>query len=119
VKHPWEDILLNMVLLAKAMVPGAIGAAVSVAVQQGLTWLQRFVQFTVGLVVGHYAGAAATELLGFEGILRDAVMLVAGLAAFETAKALRTSFADVAREAPKKAFDWWLKKWDTIFPSKK
>lgn len=99
-----------------SILPGALGAAVAVAVQKGLTWLQRFVQLTVGIIVSYFAGEAAAELIGASGVLKNAIGFTAGIAAFETAKALRTSFAEVAQTAPKQAWEWWLKRWDSWFP---
>lgn len=118
-KEALAEALAQTAVLLKALVPGALGAAVAVAVQNGLTWVQRFIQLAVGIIVSYYAGAAAGVLLGAEEPLQSAIGFVAGLAAFETAKALRVSFAEVAKTAPKQAWDWWLKSWSTWFGPKK
>lgn len=108
------ELLDPLLAAAKALVPGALGATVAVAVQKALTWTQRFVQIAVGIIVSYYAGEAAGTF-GAEGALKNAIGFVAGLAAFETAKALRVSIAEVARTAPKQAWDWWLSRWDSWF----
>lgn len=118
-KDNLSDVAHQLLTFSKTLVPGALGAAVAVAVQQGLTWLQRFVQLVVGIVVSYYAGEAAAQIAGAEGVLKNAIGFTAGVAAFETAKALRTSIAEVAKSAPKQAWDWWLKKWDLWFGTKK
>lgn len=114
-----HDAALSALTLAKALVPGALGAAVAVAVQTALTWTQRFVQIAVGIIVSYYAGEAGAALLGAEGVVKNAIGFTAGVGAFETAKALRVSIAEVARTAPKQAWDWWLARWDSWFPKKK
>lgn len=103
-----HDAALGALTLAKALVPGALGAAVAVAVQTSLTWVQRFVQLAVGIVVSYYAGEAAAHLMGAEGATKNAIGFTAGVGAFETAKALRTSIGDVARTAPKQVWEWLL-----------
>jgi hypothetical protein len=108
VKEQLHDALAGALVFAKALVPGALGAAVAVAVQTTLTWTQRFVQIAVGIIVSYYAGEAAAVLMGAEGVLKNAIGFTAGVGAFETAKALRTSIAEVARTAPKQAWEWWL-----------
>lgn len=113
-----HEAAAGALLAAKTLVPGALGAAVAVAVQTSLTWAQRFVQLAVGIVVSYYAGEAGAALMGAEGVVKNAIGFTAGVGAFETAKALRTSLADVARTAPKQAWDWWLARWDGIFPKK-
>lgn len=109
------DLLAPFMLLAKALVPGAFGAAVAVAVQSGLTWAQRFLQFAVGIVVSYYAGQAAASLLGVDDVVQNAIGFTAGIAAFETVKALRTSIAQVAKDAPKQVWDYFV----SWFPKKK
>lgn len=118
-KNSLPELLQHLAAISVSLLPGAFGAAVAVAVQQGLTWLQRFVQLAVGIVVSYYAGAAVVELFDAGDGMRNAIGFVAGIAAFETAKALRTSFSEVAKTAPKQVWDWWLTRWDTWFPPKK
>lgn len=118
-KEHFHETLAGVLIFAKALVPGALGAAVAVAVQTTLTWTQRFVQIAVGIIVSYYAGEAGSALLGAEGVVKNAIGFTAGVGAFETAKALRVSIADVARTAPKQAWDWWLGRWDSWFPRKK
>ena len=118
-KHTLAEILAPLMLLAKAMVPGALGAAVAVAVQSGLTWTQRFLQLAVGIIVSYYAGEASTALFDVEDVVRNAIGFTAGIAAFETVKSLRVSIAEVAKTAPKQAWDWWLSQWDRFLGPKK
>lgn len=113
------EVVAPIVPVLQALVPGAFGAAVAVAVQRGLTWLQRFVQLAVGIVVSYYAGEAASSLFGFDGAVKNGVGFVAGVAAFETVKTLRTSIADVAKDAPRQLWERVMSKLDVWFPPKK
>jgi len=106
-KETLAEILQQLIILTKALIPGALGAAVAVAVQQGLSWLQRFIQLIVGIIVSYYAGEAAAELFGAEGVIKNAIGLTAGVGAFETAKALRVSIAQVAHDATTQRWEPW------------
>lgn len=114
-KESLAELAQTLAVFAKAMLPGALGAAVAVSVQQGLTIAQRALQLVVGIIVSYYAGEAASELLGAVGVIKNAVGFTAGVAAFETVKALRVSFAEVARRAPSQLWEW-LMNW---FPKRK
>lgn len=110
-KDHLHDAALGALTFAKALVPGALGAAVAVAVQTALTWTQRFIQMAVGIIVSYYAGEAAAVLFGAEGVVKNAIGFTAGVGAFETAKALRVSIGDFVRESPKQLWTWlhnWL-----------
>lgn len=118
-KEILHEAAAGALLLAKALIPGALGAAVAVAVQTSLTWVQRFLQFAVGIVVSYYAGEAAADLLGAEGAMKNAIGFTAGVGAFETAKALRVSIGEVARDAPKQLWSWIMDRLQGWFPTKK
>ena len=111
VKQYLLEALEAILAFTSALVPGALGAAVAIAVQTTLTWTQRFLQLVVGIVVSYYAGEAAAHLLGAHGVLKNAIGFTAGVGAFETAKALRVSIGDFVRESPKQLWAWlhnWL-----------
>lgn len=118
-KETLTELTHTLAVFAKAMLPGAMGAAVAVAVQGGLTWAQRFMQLCVGIIASYYAGEAANELIGASGVVKNAIGFTVGVAAFETVKALRVSIAEVAKTAPKQAWDWWLTQWDRFLGPKK
>lgn len=105
-KQPFLDLVAAAELardLIAGLAPGALGAAVSVATQTGLTWLQRFLQLAVGIVVSYYAGEVAGEF-GAAGVVKSGISFTFGVGAFEIVKNLRTSLGSVAGEAPR---DLW------------
>jgi hypothetical protein len=85
---------------AAGLAPGALGAAVSVMTQKGLTWAQRFIQLAVGIIVSYYAGAVAQEMLGLSEVAKSGVGFTAGIGAYEIVKHLRTSLGKLADQAP-------------------
>lgn len=85
---------------AIGLVPGALGAAVSVATQGALTWTQRFLQLAVGIIVSYYAGEVASHVFGFSDIVKSGVGFTFGVGAFEFVKRLRESMGKLAEEAP-------------------
>lgn len=105
--------------VAAGLVPGALGAAVAVAVQGAMTWTQRLIQLSVGIIVSYYAGEAASELFELSPMVKNSVGFVAGVGAFEISKNLRMSLGDLAKRAPGDAWNWWLTKWDLLFGARK
>lgn len=87
-----------------ALVPGAAGATVAVAVQGAMTWTQRFIQLTVGIAVSYYAGEVAADMFDISEVVRNGIGFTAGIGAFEIVKKLRLSLGEVAHTAPK---DLW------------
>lgn len=100
-----SEAIVSLREIAIGLTPGALGAAVSVATQTGLTWLQRFLQLTVGIIVSYYAGEIAEAVFGLPEMVKSGIGFVAGLAAFEVVKNLRTSLGSLALTAPQDLWD--------------
>lgn len=96
-----NDALVAAKSIAAGLVPGALGAAVSIAMQTGLSWLQRFIQLAVGITVSFYAGEVAAHVFGLPEMVKSGVGFVSGLAAFELVKNIKT----VASRAPQDVWD--------------
>jgi hypothetical protein len=96
--------------VAVILAPGALGAAVSIATQTGLSWAQRFLHLAIGIIVSYYVGEAARDVFGLSDMVKSSIGFVAGLAAFESVKNLRGSIAEIAKTAP---HDIWnnVKSW--------
>lgn len=81
--------------------PSAIGAFLGVVFQgDTLTWTQRILQFTVGLIVSHYVGGWLIDFFDLTGMAADSVKLGFGMSAYEAARRFRTGLIDVAGKAP-------------------
>ena len=57
-----RDAAVAAATVAAGLVPSALGAAVSLAYEPGLTWSQRFVQLSVGVCVSYFVGGAVHGL---------------------------------------------------------
>lgn len=98
-KATLNDIVAFLQDYALGLVPGALGATVAIAVQGAMSWTQRFIQLSVGIIVSYYAGEIAAHF-GAEGVVKNAVGFTAGIGAFEVVKQLRVSLGEVAKNAP-------------------
>lgn len=81
--------------------PSAVGAFLGVVFQGGtLTWTQRLLQFTVGLIVAHYVGGWLISWFDLTGMAADSVKLGFGMSAYEAARRFRAGLVEVAGKAP-------------------
>lgn len=81
------DVVFTFLL---GLVPGAIGATVSLAVEKNLTWAQRFLQLGVGIVIAFYVGrfCSAAYTMIYPGnelhaFILDGIKFVFGMIAFK------------------------------------
>lgn len=93
----FHDIAEGLVAFLQALVPGAVGAAVSLVYEEGLTWSRRITQMMVGITVSYFARNLAASLTGWDGYVLQAVGFVVGMTAF---KATPTLMAGVVERAP-------------------
>jgi hypothetical protein len=112
------EIIPTIREMAIGLVPGALGATVAVAVQSGLTWTQRLLQISIGIIVSYYANQASREIFEFGPMVSNSIGFVFGLGAFEAVKNLRLSLGELAKTAPRDMWEWWLSKWDVLFGSR-
>ncbi|WCM29186.1 hypothetical protein NDN01_10000 [Sphingomonas sp. QA11] len=64
-KHTLPELFAAMVTFVAGLTPAALGAAVSLAYERGLTWRDRFIQFAVGVVVSYFAGGVTAVIWAF------------------------------------------------------
>lgn len=69
-----SDAINASLTFLSGLVPGALGAIVSLAYEKTLTWTQRFLQLSVGIVVSYFAGGA------LEATFRPAAFVAQGFA---------------------------------------
>lgn len=98
------QILLDTLLtFLGGLVPGALGAAVSLAWEKGLSWTDRFVQFSVGVVVSYFAGGVIGALWPWKPIdpfVLQGVTFTLGMVAFRAAPRMASNLVDVLAELP-------------------
>lgn len=77
-----RDAALTATTFAAGLVPSALGAAVSLAYEPGLTWSQRFVQLSVGVCVSYFVGGAVHGLTDWSAFVLQAIQFVTGMIAY-------------------------------------
>lgn len=100
-----KEVIVDFVSTAKeialALVPGALGASVAIAVQGAMSWTQRFIQLAVGIIVSYYAGEAAAEIFALNPATKNGIGFTFGIGAMEVVRNLRSSLGDLAKDAPR------------------
>lgn len=93
----FHDLLDAVLAFLIALVPGALGAAVSLVYEEGLTWSRRITQMMVGITVSYFARNMAHSLTGWDDYLLQAVGFVVGMTAFKATPAM---IAGIVERAP-------------------
>lgn len=91
---------------AKALAPGAFGAAVAVAFDQTATFARRVVQFAVGIVVSYYVGAAIQEYFSFGPMVNQGISFSVGMVAYQSVPKFTSSAAETAGSIPRDLWAW-------------
>ena len=93
-------IIDTLLALLAGLLPGAMGAAVSLAYEKGLTWSDRFIQFTVGTVVSYFARGAIVALFDLHTFVVDGIVFTAGKIAFRATPRFASAAIDVVVGLP-------------------
>lgn len=88
------------------LVPGAIGAAVAQSYVAGLTWLQRFVQLSIGIVTSYFVSRIAVELFNPGPFVLQGVSFTVGMVAYRAIPEFTAGFASTAHDAPRDVWGW-------------
>ena len=73
----------NALAFLAGLTPAALGAAVSLAYEKGLTWTERFVQMAVGVIVSFFVSRAADAVWPLDPFVLQAVGFVTGMIAYK------------------------------------
>jgi hypothetical protein len=96
--------------------PAALGAAVSLAYEKGLTWTERFVQFAVGTCVSFFVSRAIGGMVKLDPFVLQGIGFTVGMIAFKAAPKFISSCSDVVATLPAGLRDailsWFPKKKD-------
>ena len=101
--HHLLDVVLSFVA---GLTPEALGAAVSLAFEKGLTWTERFVQMAVGVIVSFFVGRAVNAIHPLDPFVLQAVSFVTGMIAYKSAPAFIEGAAGAFRALPAALKDW-------------
>lgn len=117
------DKLLHQLLdtfcaLLLGLTPAALGAAVSLAYERGLTWGERFIQFAVGIVVSYFATGSVIVIapkIGWgtlDPFLVQAIGFVMGMIAFKAAPKFIAGASEAVGSIPAALRDRWFARKD-------
>lgn len=93
-------IIDTLLALLAGLVPGAMGAAVSLAYEKGLTWSEKFTQFAVGTVVSYFARGAIVGLFDLHAFVLDGVGFTCGMIAFRATPRIASATIDALASVP-------------------
>lgn len=82
------------------LVPGAFGAVVASLYERGIGWLERFIQFSIGIIVSYYGGLALAAAVDLSPFLQQSAAFSLGLVAYKSVPGFITSFADTLKAIP-------------------
>nr|WP_317892032.1 hypothetical protein [uncultured Sphingomonas sp.] len=94
------DILDPFLTFLAGLTPGALGAAVSLAHEKGLTWSERCIQFAAGTTVSWFAQRGIGAVYAFDPFVLQGIGFSAGMVAFKSTPRFIASAADVAGSLP-------------------
>jgi hypothetical protein len=76
------------------LTPAALGAAVTLAYEKGLTWSDRFTQFSVGVCVSYFVSGAVAAFWALNPFVLQAVSFTIGMIAFRATPRLTSSLIE-------------------------
>ncbi len=88
------------------LAPAALGAAVSLAYETGLTWADRFVRLAVGTVVSFFASRVVGAVLTLDPFVLQGVGFTLGMIAFKATPRFASGMSDLVAEIPARLRDW-------------
>ncbi len=94
------DISDAVVTFAIGLVPGALGAAVGLAHEKGLTWTERCVQFAAGTTVSWFAQRGVGAMILLDPFVLQGIGFSAGMVAFKSTPRFIAAAADVIGGLP-------------------
>jgi len=95
--HQVIEALLELLV---GLSPAALGAAVSLVYEKGLTWRERLVQWAVGIIVSWFASRAIGALFSLSPFVLQAVSFTFGMIAFKAVPRFISSCTDVVVGLP-------------------
>jgi hypothetical protein len=105
IPHEWLEIAQTFVV---GLAPGAIGSAVGLAHEKGLSWAERFTQLVAGTVVSFFVTRALGATVDLNPFVLQGIGFTAGMIAYKSTPRFITAAADVAGGLPAALRDRFL-----------
>ena len=106
-----------MMAFLTGLVPAALGAAVSLAYETGLTWSRSFLQMSVGIVVSYFGTGVIRVLWPWgqpDPFVIQAVGFVVGMIAFKATPKFIAGLSERVIEIPAAIFDRFFPRKDRL-----
>lgn len=100
-----HDIVAALLAFLIGLMPAALGAAVSLAYETGLTWGRRFVQLSVGVVTSYFATRVAGAVWPLSHFVEQGVGFVVGMIAYRSVPRFRDGLVEAIAELPGRVMD--------------
>lgn len=114
-----HDLFDSAIAFLIGLTPAALGAAVSLSYEKGLTWAERFTQLAVGTVVSYFAGgfiAAVWPWGTINPFVLQAITFTVGMIAFKATPKFIASCSEAIAGLPAqirdRAISWFPKRKD-------
>ncbi|VXC90777.1 hypothetical protein [Sphingomonas sp. 8AM] len=111
-KHLIHEAALATSAFVAGLIPSALGAAVSLAYEAGLTWRQRFVQLSVGVCVSYFVGGAIHSITDWSAFVLQAIQFVTGMIAYKATPRITHALVERVAEIPAALIDRFLPRGD-------
>lgn len=109
--HEVVDTILAFLI---SLLPSALGATVSMLVDDGITWSKMLARLWVGIVMSYFMSRALDALFAFHPFVTQAISFLIGMVAYKSAPAFIAGCATALGEAPSLLRDRVI----ALFPSK-
>jgi hypothetical protein len=112
-----HDIGVTLLALFAGLVPAALGAAVSLVYETGLTWSRRFTQMSVGIVVSYFATGVIRVLWPWgqaDPFVLQAVSFVLGMIAFKATPKFIAGMSERVTDIPAALIDRFFPRKDRL-----
>ena len=83
-----------------SLMPSALGATVSMMVDDGITWGKMFARLWVGIVVSYFVKGALIAIFSLHPFVVDAISFLTGMVAYKSAPGFIAGCAAALGEAP-------------------
>ena len=108
---------VNLLAFLFGLTPAALGAAVSLAYETGLTWSRRFLQMSVGIVVSYFSTGVIRVLWPWghaDPFVIQAVGFVFGMIAFKATPKFIAGMSERVTDIPAAIFDHFFPRKDRL-----
>lgn len=82
------------------LVPGALGAAISLSYEKSLTWSQGFFQLTVGIIVSYFASGALVAVFSPAPFVAQGFSFTVGMIAYKATPKFIASAVEAVSAIP-------------------